>query len=155
MRKRQRQHGATLIELVVSIVIISISVTSVMMVVANATQRSADPMVRTQAISIATAYLEEILSQALTEPSGVDTGAAEAGEVRATYDDITDYHGLSDAAGAIDQFGNPIVGLEGYNVAVDVAASTVNGDPASRVRVTVTFDGDGAFAISLNAYRLN
>lgn len=150
-----RQHGATLIELVVSIVIISISVTSVMMVVANATQRSADPMVRTQAMSIATAYLEEILAQAISEPSGADSGAAEAGEVRATYDDITDYHGLSDSAGAIDQFGNPIVGLEGYNVAVDVAAATVNGDPASRIRVTVTFDGNSAFAISLTAYRLN
>lgn len=150
-----RQGGATLIELIVSTVIISISVTAVMMVVANTSRTSADPMIRTQALSVAGAYFEEILSQALTDPSGTDVGGPESGEVRATYDDVNDYDGLNDNSGAIDQDGNAIAGLEAYNVAVVVNATTLNGDPASRVAVTVSHDGDADLALSLTGYRLN
>lgn len=63
MSRFDRQRGATIIELVITITIISISLTSVMMVIANTTRASADPMIRTQALSIANAYLEEILAQ--------------------------------------------------------------------------------------------
>lgn len=150
-----RQRGATLIELVVSIVIISITVSAAMMVVAGTTQRSADPMIRTQALSIANAYLEEILAQALLEPSGTDSGGAESGETRATFDDVTDYHLLADLSGAVDQFGNPIAGLEGYNVRVGVTNVSLNSDPARRIDVSVTHDGHASFALAVHAYRLN
>ena len=49
MSRSERQGGATLIEMVVSIVIISISLTAVMMVITQVARNSADPMVRTQA----------------------------------------------------------------------------------------------------------
>lgn len=155
MKTMRLQQGATLIELVISIVIIAITVTSAMMVVAGTTQRSADPMIRTQAASIANAYLEEILAQPLLEPSGADGGGAEAGETRATFDDVTDYNGLGDMLGAVDQFGNLITGLENYNVRVNVMATTFNADPALRIGVTVTHDGHASFSLALNAYRLN
>ena len=149
------QWGATLIELVVSIVIISIAVTGVMMVVANTTRNSADPMIRSQAISIANAYLEEILSQSLLDPAGTDLYGPEAGESRAVFDDVTDYNGLNDTAGAVDQHGIAIVGLEGYNVAVAVAPATLASNPANRILVTVTYDGLPDFSLSLTSYRLN
>ena len=151
----KRERGATLIELVVSIVILSIGVTAIMMVVYQTSSRSADPLVRSQAISIATAYMEEILAQPLTDPAGGDTGGPEPGESRASYDDVTDYHGLSDTSGAVDQAGNSIAGLEGYNVSISVTGATLNGDPARRIAISVTYDGDADFAFPLAAFRLN
>lgn len=155
MRRPRAQRGATLIELVVSMVIISISVSSLMMLVSNTALHSADPMIRVQAVSIARAYLEEILSQPMTDPSGTDTGGAESGETRASYDDVNDYDGLADTGGAVDQHGNIISGLEGYNVSVSVSAATLNGSPAQRIAVAVSFDGDATRRLSLTTYRMN
>lgn len=149
------QRGTTLIELLVSIVIISTTVTAVMMLIVQTSGASSDPMVRTQAMAIARAYMEEVLSQPLTDPAGSDSGGAESGETRATYDDVTDYHGLADNAGALDQTGSPIPGLGGYNVGVSVSDTTLNGDPAKRIAITVTFDGNPDFSFPLAAYRLN
>jgi len=149
------ETGTTLIELVVSIVILSIVVTAVIMVVVRTAGSSADPLVRVQAIAIAESYMEEILAQSLLDPSGSDSGAAETGETRPVFDDVTDYNGLSDNSGALDQAGNPIVGLEGYNVSVAVTDTALNGDPAKRVRIVVSFDGDPEFSFPLTAYRLN
>lgn len=155
MISRIRQRGATLVELVISVVIISISVTGIMMVIANVSRASADPMVRVQALMIAQAYLEEILAQPLTDPAGADTGAAEPGESRANFDDVTDYHGLNDNNGARDQSGSLINGLGAYNVAVSVTDSTLSGDPAKRIAVLVTYDGDVDFRMPLTSYRMN
>lgn len=155
MPSLKRQSGATLIELIVSMVIISISVTAIMMVVVNTTRNSADPMIRVQATSIADAYLEEILSQSLLDPSGGDVGGPEAGEVRATFDDVNDYAGLNDASGALDQQGNPISGLEGYNVTVSVASTPLAGNAATRILVSVSHDANPAVTLNLSTYRLN
>lgn len=149
------QEGATLVELVISIVIISISVTGIMMVIANVSRSSADPMIRVQAMMIAQAYMEEILAQPLVDPSGVDTGGPETGETRASYDDLTDYNGLNDNTGARDQSGNLIAGLSAYNVSVSVADATLSGDPAKHVSIRVTYDGDVDFNMPLSSYRLN
>lgn len=149
------QIGATLIELIVSIVIVSVSVTGIMMVISNTSRASADPMLRTQATAVAEAYLEEILSQALNDPDTTETGGAEAGETRATYDDVSDYHGLADTGGALDQNGNPITGLEGYNVSVSVTASSVGGEASKRIEVSVGHDAVAGLSIVITAHRVN
>ena len=149
------QAGATLIELVVSVVIIAIVATSAMMLIVRTAGSSADPMIRVQALAIAEAYMEEILTQALTDPAGADTGAAEPGESRAVFDDVTDYHNLSDTAGAMDQSGTLIPGLAGYNVAVAVTDHSLNGAAAKRILITVTHDGNPNFSLPLTAYRIN
>ena len=155
MRVHGRQSGATLVEMVVSIVIMSISVTAVMMVVTQVGRHSADPMRRIQAAAIAEAYMDEILAQALSDPDTAESGSTETGEVRATFDDVLDYHGLSDSSGARDQTGAVISGLEGYNVSVSVTAVTLGGYPARRVKVNVGVDGDATFSLPLTGYRLN
>jgi MSHA pilin protein MshD len=155
MNHLQRQTGATLIELVVSTVIIAITVTAVMMVIAQVARSSADPMHRVQATAIAQAYMDEILSQHLDDPDGGELGGPEPGETRASFDDVADYHRLDDAAGAVDQTGVAIGGLEGYNVSVAVTATTIQGFPAKRIQVSVGFDGDPDFVVPLVSYRLN
>jgi len=62
------QQGLTLIELVVSIVVLSVAITGILMVMTQTTIASADPMLREQATAIARSYLEEILSQPMIGP---------------------------------------------------------------------------------------
>ena len=142
----RQQLGVTLIELLVSIVIVSIAASGVLGVLSMTTAGSADPMIRHQAAAIAESYLEEILLKPVTDPDGIDGEAA-----RADYDDLDDYDGLADA-GARDQFGVSIAGLANYNVAVAVSPSAglpaVPLADALRVDVVVTHGIEISFALS-------
>jgi MSHA pilin protein MshD len=142
----QGQQGVTLVELLVSIVIVSIAASGVLGVLSMTTAGSADPMIRHQAAAIAEGYLEEIMLKPVDDPDGVDGEA-----VRADFDDLDDYNGLADA-GARDQFGTPIAGLANYNVAVAVTPSSglpaVPNTDALRVDVVVTNGVDISFVLS-------
>jgi MSHA pilin protein MshD len=133
----QPQRGMTLIEVVISIVVIAIAVSAILGVLATNVQRSADAMVVSQGITIATAYLEEISLKSFGDPDGAD---GEAG--RSNFDDVDDYDGLFDA-GAADQFGNPIPGLDDYQISVAVNTSGalpgVAASDAYRIDVRVEF----------------
>lgn len=142
----REQRGATLVELLVSIVIVAIAASAVLGVLSMNTAASADPMIRHQAAAIAESYLEEILLKPLADPDGSD------GEtLRGDFDDIDDYDGLSDV-GAHDQFGNPLAGLDAYTVSVAVAPSSalpaVPAADAVRVDVLVTHTNDINFLLS-------
>ncbi len=143
-----RQRGATLVELVLSIVIIGVAMAGVLTATLHVIGRSADPLLRLQAVTIAEAYLAEILQR----PFGalLDSGP-EPGESRSGYDDLSDYHGLDDV-GARDQRGQAIAGLEGYRVQVSVETDTLAALPAKRVTVTVSH-GDMDVPITLAGFR--
>ena len=140
------QRGVTLVELLVSIVIVSIAASGVLGVLSMTTAASADPMIRHQAAAIAEAYLEEIMLKPVADPDGVDGEPA-----RADYDDLDDYDGLADA-GARDQFGASIAGLANYNVTVSVAPSSglpsVPAADALRIDVVVSHAADINFVLS-------
>ncbi len=153
MKQYSFQQGLTLIELIISITILSISLTAIISVFANSSTNSATPMAREQALFIATAYMEEIMLQAYSDPSS-ETGTCEEGAGnRALFDDVNDYGCLNDTSGAIDQNGNLISGLGAYNVDVDVTVDTLNGAVAQRIDVTVTRDGLDSINNRLTAYR--
>lgn len=150
--RHARQRGVNLIELIIAIVIISIAITGVLMVFTATVGRSADPMVQQQAVAIAEGYLEEILARPLDDPD-----ATNAGETRATFDNVGDYHGLSESPPR-DQNDNVLPGLTGYTVTVAVTASAFGpaGDPvpatdAVRVDVRVTYPP--AVDTTLSGYR--
>lgn len=143
------QGGVTLVELLVSIVIVGIAASSVLGLLSTTGASSADPMVRQQAVAIGEAYLEEILLKPFTDPDGIDGEAA-----RMDFDDLDDYDGLADA-GARDQFGNPIAGLGTYAVAVSVTASggLAGVPPADALRVDVTVVRAPYVNFTLSGYR--
>ena len=134
-------RGSTMIELVISIVIISVALSAVTLLLSSTNRRSADPMVQQQASAIAQAYIKEILLNPFCDPndayapadcptmcvasacgacSGDTVEPAAQLETRATFDDVCDYgNDLPDTV-VRDQLGNAIVGLENYSVQVDV-----------------------------------
>jgi MSHA pilin protein MshD len=145
-RRHVGERGVTLIELVISIVVISIAASAVLGVLSRSAGRSADAMVLAQAVSIAEAYLEEITLKPFVDPDGAD---GEAGRVN--FDDVDDYNGLVDV-GARDQFGNAIAALSAYTVNVTVAGSNaltgIAATDAERVDVRVQYASSVSFTLS-------
>jgi MSHA pilin protein MshD len=147
--RRGVQRGVTLIELLLSIVIVATAASAVLAVLSSTTGSSADPMIRRQAVSVAEAYLEEILLKPFADPDGIDAEA-----LRADFDDIDDYDGLSDT-GARDQFGNAIPALADYTVSVAVSASSaLPGVPAAdALRIDVSVVRDATINFTVSGYR--
>jgi MSHA pilin protein MshD len=166
----RRAAGATLVELVVYMVIVSVAVLGVLGALALASGASADPLLRKQALAIAESLLEEITLMPWThcdpdDPQApvangpgdcnvVEAIGPEPGEARGSaatpFDNVNDYHGYA-SSGVTDITGATVAGLEFYAVAVTVSAQTLGGLPALRVEVSVT--GPAGTAVLLHGYR--
>lgn len=147
-----RQHGLSLIELLVFIVIVGIAVTGMLSVYSSVTRTSVNPMLQKQALAVAESLLDEVLSKPYTYcdpddaqadtatsatigPTGCATtteagGGAEAGEDRYStttpFDNVNDYNGFvmdSSTAGIRDLANATIPGLGAYSASIVVQNS--------------------------------
>lgn len=173
-----RQHGVTLVELIIFIVIVSVAVIGVLGVLSYTTRYSSDPLRQKQALMLAEAFMEEIelagftycqpgssKAESATGPAdcaGFPENFGPEGETR-PYDNVNDYwsadgmpfndpvtHELKDAA-------NNTIDLAGYTVKVAIAAEdfidiagSTNGDV---LHITVTVTYDNARQVRLDGYR--
>lgn len=132
-------RGFSIVEVVVTIVILSIALLGIVSIVRMGTQESADIMLETRAIALGQAYLDEIMGRRFdelsdrsglspcfdllsanpaaprpcTEPGsfGADTGEPGIGTDRDKWDDVDDYHGWDAGDGAVS--GELITDAEG------------------------------------------
>ena len=146
-------RGFTLVELVISIVVIATTLVALNVAFTTLLRPSADSLLVVQSLATAEGYLEEILGRGFVDPDdGTLCPTPEAS--RDLYDNLCDYNNLDDS-GARDQFDNPIVGLEGFRVRVTVDSgfdlNGVNGGEAIEVVVRVTHPASIDF--SLRGYR--
>jgi MSHA pilin protein MshD len=161
---RSTQTGATLVELVITIVIISVGIAGVVGAFSLITTRSADPLNQTRAVKLAQLYMDEILTQKYDDQtpqggvprySGGCTIGAETGETRSTFDDVDDYHELNGSPSTAT--GAPLSGYSGFSITVSVVcAGDEVGLPTSeakRIDLEVIAPGDQSFVFS--AYRAN
>ena len=146
----KRQSGVTLIELVLTIVLLAIALVGVTLGIQMATSRSADTTLEVRAVALAQAYLDEILGKRYDErtPSngvppcrasappprqcsaeiafGANYGTpVDSGEnSRARLDDVDDYHGMDEGDGQVlplqDAEGNTRTDYENFRVQVTV-----------------------------------
>lgn len=175
---RKRVFGFTLMELVLVIVILAFGAVSFLILINQAARQSVDPMLRQQAHAIAQSYLEEALLNAFCDPdlstdcpafctgtNNACTACTAAQGSRHLFDDVCDYDGIADA-GARDRAGNPVAGLEDYNVSVTVDDGSdgspvlLNGLSSAnsrilRVDVNVTHSNVPAINLTLSGYRAN
>ncbi len=156
MRGPLHQAGFTLIEIIVTLVVVGIAAVALLSVFASNVRGSADPVIQQQAITIAEAYMEEILLQAFEDPSGGEQGLAGTegaeGNTRALFDDVQDYNHLVDT-GVRDQNDVQIPGLTDYSVTVSVTGATLNTVPMMLVNISV--DHPAIDPIQLIGYRAN
>ncbi len=175
----RRQHGLTLIELVMFIVIVSVGIAGILAVLNLTAQKSADPVAPKQALSIAQALLEEVQLAPFTYCDPDDDKAVTAtsaagcsvvlredgtplgleGSEERPFDNVSDYNGFT-MAGIRDLGTNTLVaGLEAYTAAVtvtplalgQVSAGVVPAGDAVLIRVAVT--GPGNTQVVLEGFR--
>lgn len=149
-----RQAAFTLIEIIVTLVVVGIAAVALLGVFTSTVRDSADPVIQQQAITIAEAYMEEILLQAFDDPSGGEQGLVGTegteGNTRALFDDVQDYNHLIDTD-VRDQNDVQIPGLELYSITVSVTGATLNTVPMMLVDISV--DHPVIDPIQLIAYR--
>lgn len=165
--------GVTLIELVATIVILSIGVTAFLILINQTAIHSIDPVINEQANAAAQSYLEEVMLANFCDPdlssncptdcsAGCNVCGAfssQAGETRQTFDDVCDYNFLPDNI-VRDRLGNQILGNEyTVTVVVDDTGESLNGLDSNngevvKIDVTVDHTTTGA-SVSLTGYRAN
>ena len=161
------RSGFTLIELVVTLVVLAIGVSSFIIFINQVTLSSVDQLLRVQANAVAQSYLEEILQQQFCDPdlncpavcsSPCSTNCTSLEGSRDLYDDVFDYNALNQVP--TDRNDNPL-GLGDYDVLVTIDDSGVTLDTLSsaacevvRIDVDVTHTLTGTLA-TLSAFKVN
>lgn len=143
MSRRAGHRGVSLLEVVIFIIVLGIGFAGLIILYNQATRTSVDPVVRKQALAIATSLLEEIQLRGFTfcDPDDANVYVATSSTVaagacatkseappfgpdatpvnedtRAKYDNVNDYHGLQMLSGITDITGATVPGLDAYQV---------------------------------------
>lgn len=172
-RRPAGQRGATLVELIVAIVIISVGLAGVLSTFNIGVRGSVNPLIAKQSMAIAEALLEEVQLAAFTfcvpaDPAA-ETAAAvgncttpeapgpEAGDAR-PFDNVNDYDGfsLTAATGITDVAGVAVPFLGGYTATVAVAPVALNGitlASGDALLITVSVTAPTGEVFTLDGYR--
>lgn len=158
----RRQHGLTLIELIVFIVIVSVALAGVLNILNLTNRTSADPLIRKQMLAIAEGLMDEVAAQPFTWCDPDDPAAAtaisaaacavpeavgpEAGETRGgavtPFDNVNDYNSpaviTTNITGAAMPPGYSAVITVGPGAPLGPAASLVPAAALLLITVTVT-----------------
>ena len=143
----RRQHGMTLIEMVIAMVVIAIGLAGVMLAFSTVGAGSADPVVERQLQAVA----EEMLEEISLKPFAAAANTAAAACARNTYNDVADYNGYASSGQVCTIDGTPIPALAGYSVSVSVVSSTLAG-VAGALKISVSVSR-GSLSLTLVGWR--
>jgi MSHA pilin protein MshD len=151
---KPQQRGASLIELIMFIVIITVALAGILLVTDTVTGRSADSLVRKQGRAIAESLLEEIQLQNFATPGGFGGPYTQAN--RASFDTVTNYDGFT-TNGIFSVSNTSIAGLGSYKVtAVSVVPTALGSIAAANCYlITVTVKDTQGNDNTVFGYRTN
>ena len=152
--------GFSLIELVITILVLGIAISALSRSLFTNVGRNADPLWQSKATQLAQAYLDEILAMRYADASPLGGGALgicnvdgnEADETsRSLYDDVDDYHGLNESGDFLDTAAGS--DYSAYSVAiivrcVDHTNSSPPGVSSKQIQLTITAPGSNALRFS-------
>ena len=156
---RARQHGFTLIELIIFIVVVGAGMAGILSLMNTVIKSSADPLVRKQTIAIAESLLEEILLRDYPDATRLVSPGCTNREKKIHLPstdivgsaDVCDYQDFT-SSGILDVEGVAVLGLENYKVtSTKVNGTTLDGVAVFSVQVSVK--GLGGETITLTGYR--
>ncbi|MGC8120926.1 type IV pilus modification PilV family protein [Marinobacter sp. VGCF2001] len=162
------QRGATLVELVMAIVIISVAIAGVVGAFSLIAGRSADPLNQTRAVALAQRYMDEILARPFDESAlagqrypGGCRKTITPGRDREEYEDVDDYNAIDNEVPSRywTASDDPESGYNQFRVSVDVdcvanPVAELKADvEAKRVRINVTDPSGNNYVFA--AYRVN
>ena len=141
-----RERGVTLVELVVTIAVISVAGVALVSTLSFIAGAGTDHVLQAQAQSIANAYLNEIQGKSFADPDVDGEGS------RCQFDDVDDYQGL-DTNTATDACG---LASGDFRVRVNLTPGTLGTLPANAAwRIDVTVDYDVTSQVIATGYRTN
>ena len=151
LRSQPRRRGFSLVEIVVSILIVGVLMVAALSTVGATLRRQSDTADRVRAQQLASDLMQEILRQAYQDPSGTPVFGPEAGEstgTRLRFDDVDDYAGWTESPPA-DKSGAPYAGFSGWTRNVNVqwadpvtlAATAATNTGLKLITVTVVRQG--------------
>ncbi|MFG1496782.1 prepilin-type N-terminal cleavage/methylation domain-containing protein [Saccharospirillum sp. HFRX-1] len=172
----RRQAGLTLIELIITIVVLGIAAVAVLQILGVLVLRNVDPMLRSQSRLLAEAMLNEVQTKAFFDSN--DDPALNPGSIPLTicptpetlsdndrngWDNICDYNGYdSDPDGPSFRDGSPMTELADYRVQIAVNAgfgvslgdlSNTAGCVPQIAHINVTVTDPRGQPLTLDAYR--
>lgn len=165
--------GFTLVELILTMLVISIAVLAITNSLSFAFRNQSDGLRQMRALSVAQAYLQEIHAKRFDEATPVggipacspSTSACSSigpdGEGRGSFDDIDDYDGVDDQP-PLDISGAPMEGVDGYRVQVEVSYLTGGqvaalglDDATDGKLISVTVSEPGGDSLTFSQFRGN
>lgn len=159
--RHQHQAGASLIETVITIVILGIALTAVSNGLFLRLQHSSDYLWQVRALQLGQSYLDDALSLAYQEESPAGGGSIgscsiagpESGEnQRRQFDDVDDYNGLSESGRFLDNSVRTNYSL--YQVSIDVRCANASGQTSlSSKLVQIEIVGPAGLRLRLAAVR--
>ncbi|MFC1635707.1 prepilin-type N-terminal cleavage/methylation domain-containing protein [Planctomycetota bacterium] len=163
IEKRTQRLGFTLVEAVVSMLIVSVMFVAALSTVGASRLSQFKTSRASRGQALAESLMAEILRQDYLDPNGTPVFGPESGEAgatRAAFDDVDDYHGWSSSP-PTNRDGTAISAMEGWQRSVTVEwvdpmdVTQVQGSETNAKRVTVTVSVDNMPVATLVAIRTN
>ncbi|MCH8253604.1 MAG: hypothetical protein IID36_14240 [Planctomycetes bacterium] len=144
-----RASALTLAEALIASIILTMSVVAVSAALTAGMQQTYEAVMTEHAAELVAAMLDEVLAHPYDDPDGASALGPEAGETsRTLFDNVDDYHGYTEATGAlVDAAGTAYPSEYAiYDRSVTVVASTIQpaGFAQAVTGLTVTVDVNSA-----------
>jgi MSHA pilin protein MshD len=160
LRKPKRRRGISLAECLIALTILPLAVTAIAYAIVSGQQESVEALRQERAAVLAEALMEEILADAYADPQGAVTLGPDAGETaRNLYDNMDDYHGFSETAGAVKNAA-AVLYPSAYqslsrSVSCEAASQTLLGITKSGLSITVSVADAKGTVLSLTRFVSN
>ncbi len=156
---RPRGRGYSLAECLIAILILAGATVGLLQTLWAGEMQAAHSVEEVRAVLLAESLLEEILSKPYEDPQGATGLGPDSGETgRVGFDNMDDYHGMSEQAGALtDAFGESLdANYQTFDRAVtcsnESSQSVLTFSSVNGLRVTITVTGQNGMQWTLERF---